>query len=93
MTDCIHTWTEVRRDERGSWCMHCGIKVWDVDTRPCEGCRHHERLLVGGSICLKRGGGVWADMRVTFRISEGSCWAAPAALSPVLKSAPQQPTE
>ena len=73
---CTHTITSGRKGERGSWCESCHIKVYDVDPRPCSGCSHYQRLLVGGSICNKHLMRVTPDMNVTFKITEGTCWTA-----------------
>ena len=64
---CSHSWTQ------NSVCMHCGTKVYAVDPRPCSGCASYSRLL-SGSICRKHLMGVSADMHVTFKITEGTCF-------------------
>ena len=73
MSECSHTITQGRAGEVGSWCCACGQKVYDVDERECGSCVHHSRL-IGGSICKKHLMAITVDMRVTFKISEGTCW-------------------
>lgn len=72
---CLHSWTQGRAGERGSWCCDCGVKVYDVDDRQCQNCAH-SRKLHDGTICHKHLMRVTPDMNVTFRIDEGSCWTA-----------------
>ena len=38
---CKHTVTQGRDGETGSWCIECGVKVWEVHDRPCIECRHY----------------------------------------------------
>lgn len=72
---CQHTMTQGREDERGNWCVACGVKVYEVETRECQHCAHHIGLL-SGSICSKHLMRVVPDMNVTFKIAEGSCWTS-----------------
>ena len=76
MTDCAHTWTQGRKGERGSWCCACSVKVYDVDERQCRDCTHSQKLLVGQTICNKHLMFVTPSMNVTFKIADGTCWAA-----------------
>ena len=76
MDECKHTITQGRKGERGSWCMACGVKVYDVDERPCKDCAHSSKLW-GGTICNKHLMSVTPDMHVTFKIADGTCWKAP----------------
>ena len=55
--------------------MSCGVKVYDVDERPCKDCAHSRKLL-DGTICKKHLMAVSPCMNVTFKIAEGSCWSA-----------------
>jgi hypothetical protein len=75
MDECKHTITKGRDGERGSWCVSCGAKVFDVDEKQCKDCAHYRKLL-DGSICKKHLMSVSPSMNVTFKIVEGSCWAA-----------------
>ncbi len=68
--------TQSRADEKGSWCIQCGRKVFEVDTRPCSGCAHFCSGL-NGSVCRRHLMRVVPDMLVTFKLSEGTCWTAP----------------
>lgn len=81
--ECIHTMTQGRKGERGSWCMACGVKVYDVDERQCQDCAH-SRKLFDGTICKKHLMGVPPSMNVTFKIVDGSCWTAKTGLSPAI---------
>lgn len=70
---CRHTITQGRKGERGSWCVACGAKVYDVDERQCKDCAHSSKLW-DGTICNKHLMRVTPDMNVTFKIADGSCW-------------------
>lgn len=70
---CSHTMTRGRIGETGGWCISCGEKVYDVDQRECAGCKHAKQLL-DGWICSKHLMRLPHDMRVTFKIAEGTCW-------------------
>lgn len=70
---CSHTVTQGRESHEGSWCLECGEKVYDVDERECKDCEFSSKL-IGGWICKKHLMVVTPDMRVTFKISQGSCW-------------------
>jgi hypothetical protein len=70
---CTHMTTQGRQGERGSWCCACGIKVYAVDERTCDGCAHAQHL-IGGWICNRHLMTIVPNMHVTYRISEGSCW-------------------
>lgn len=72
---CERGITQGRKGERGSWCVACGLKIYDVDDRQCKDCRHSQKLL-DGTICNKHLMRVAPDMNVTFRIVDGSCWEA-----------------
>lgn len=73
MSSCNHTVTQGRKGEGGSWCVSCGIKVYEVETRDCSGCIHYSRI-VGGSVCRKYLMVVVPSMLVTFAIECGTCW-------------------
>jgi len=75
MTECHHTWTQGRPEEKGSWCHDCGAKVLEVETRTCEGCEHCKAVFAG-SVCKKHLMAVSPDMLVTFKIANGTCWQA-----------------
>jgi hypothetical protein len=77
MDECKHTMTQGREGERGLWCCACGVKVYDVDEHQCQDCTH-SRKLWDGTICNKHLMRVTPDMHVTFKIADGSCWAARA---------------
>ena len=77
LVECQHPWTQGRKGECGLWCGVCGVKVYDVDERQCQDCTHSRKLL-DGTICNKHLMRVTPDMNVTFKIAEGSCWAARA---------------
>ena len=75
MDECKHTMTQGRKGERGSWCMACEVKVYDVDERKCQDCTHSQKLR-DGTICNKHLMSVTPDMNVTFKIADGTCWEA-----------------
>jgi len=72
---CACTVTQGREGERGSWCVDCGRKVYEVETRPCSGCRHYRKPF-GGSICVRHLMVVTPSMLVTFGVDDGTCWEA-----------------
>lgn len=91
MDECKHTFTQGRHGEKGSWCMHCEAKIYEVDDRPCKDCLHHRRLY-SGSICTLHLMAVTPEMRVTFKIQEGSCWRAKSTAETV-SATPPAPSE
>ena len=72
---CTHIMTQGRKGETGSWCVDCGIKVYAVDERECQGCQHSKNLL-DGWICSQHLMRITADMHVTFKIANGTCFEA-----------------
>ena len=72
--------TQGRAGEKGSWCVECGTKVFDVDDRVCGDCIHFipstDALGLSGvsGVCGQHLMRVTACMHVTYQISEGSCW-------------------
>ena len=76
VSECTHTITQGRQGETGSWCTHCGVKVFDVDAQECGDCASAKKL-VKGWICNRHMMAITTDMHVTFKISEGSCWTKP----------------
>lgn len=70
---CDHSRTQCRPGEPGSWCLICGVKVQDVETRPCRNCQHcHTRP--GGWLCVRHMMGVTPGLQVAYKIADGSCW-------------------
>lgn len=72
--DCIVT--QCRKGEKGSWCVKCGIKVYDVENRPCKDCKSFRNGSFGSfnSYCANKLMGVTSLMNVTFKIEEGTCF-------------------
>jgi len=64
---CKHTITV------GGSCRDCGVKVYDIETRECSGCKHASPN-IGWWICRKHLMSIAHDMHVTYKISEGSCF-------------------
>lgn len=73
MADCPHTVTRGRAGETGSWCDACGEKVWNVETRPCGGCKHYWRQFDYAG-CRKHMMRVSPNMLVTYAIAKGTCF-------------------
>lgn len=72
---CQHSMTRGKEGEKGLWCIACGEKVFEVDSRKCKDCMHSKEQL--GSvimICRKKLMGVLPEMNVTYKVIEGSCW-------------------
>lgn len=65
--------TQGRQGEKGSWCVACGRKVFEVETRPCSGCKHHSPL-PGGAICRQHLMRITPCMLVTYKTADGTCW-------------------
>jgi hypothetical protein len=76
VVSCRHTVTRGRENEKGSWCVDCGVKVFDVDERECKDCKHFFTRPFNYSGCRKHLMAVSPDMHVTYKIEDGSCWSA-----------------
>lgn len=76
MAICKHTVSQGRVGEKGSWCLACGEKVLEVETRVCRDCYYFKEI-VGGSVCKRHLMGVTPGLHVTFQIEKGTCWTAP----------------
>lgn len=66
-TGCHHTVT------KNNICVSCGEQIYDVETRPCEECKHYKKL-VDGSICRLHLMAVIPKMLVTYKLKDGSCF-------------------
>jgi hypothetical protein len=77
-TPCTHWMTQGRAGESGSWCCACGVQVYAVDDRECRGC-DHARQLFDGWVCRHHLMRITADLHVTYKLADGSCWTEPAA--------------
>lgn len=71
--ECHHTITMGRKGEKGSWCVACGEKVLEVETRPCESCAHYRKIFAG-AVCTRHHMAVSPIMLVTFKTAVGTCW-------------------
>lgn len=69
---CEHPATQGRDGEKGAWCIDCGAKVYEVETRPCGLCRHVKNIVYPS--CTKKLMAVSLTMHVTYAIADGSCW-------------------
>ena len=74
--DCDHMVTVGREGETGSFCIKCGIKVLEEETRKCSNCKHYKKLH-DGSICTKKLMSLIPDMFVTYKVDEGTCFEQP----------------
>lgn len=73
VVSCRHAVTKGRANEKGSWCVDCNEKIYDVDSRECKDCKHFfERINYTG--CKKHLMAVIPTMNVTYTIEDGSCW-------------------
>ena len=70
---CPHTVRKSADNSKLQICVDCGVAVSDVETRPCGGCAHFYHV-IGGNICRRRLSFVTAGLRVTFYLSEDSCY-------------------
>jgi hypothetical protein len=73
VSGCACIVTQGRKGEAGSWCVNCGVKVYEVEQHSCGNCAHHFRDVLG-STCLKKLMSIYPSMNVTYKISEGSCF-------------------
>lgn len=73
MKDCLHTSQRGREGETGSWCIDCGVKVYERETRECQGCKHYFSN-VGYTGCRKHLMAVTPGMKVNYKIIQGTCW-------------------
>ena len=73
LVKCSHTVTQGRSGEKGSWCVECGIKVYEVETRSCGDCKHCREVFRGYS-CDHHHMAVSKQMLVTFRVVDGTCF-------------------
>lgn len=73
VVSCNHTTTQGRNGEKGSWCVDCGIKVYEVETRECKDCKYFfKRPFFTG--CESKLMAVVPSMNVTYKLSEGTCF-------------------
>jgi len=73
-----HECTQGREGQTGSWCVKCGLKIYEVDPRECQHCAHFKDVGFPGqprAICTKHLMGVTRDMHVTYEITKGSCFS------------------
>jgi len=73
LVSCRHTTTRGRAGENGSWCVECGEKVYDVEERECQDCQSFFRT-INYTGCNTHLMAVSPDMRVTYKIENGTCW-------------------
>jgi hypothetical protein len=75
---CTHTRTMGREGETGGWCVGCGEKVYETETRECQDCKWFKDLGLHNRppICKKHLMGVFPQMHVYYNLQEGSCFEA-----------------
>jgi hypothetical protein len=66
--DCKHTITQ------NDLCTKCGEWVFATETKPCGECNRFKRKCDGWSYCMLKLMTVTKDMRVYYKIKEGSCF-------------------
>jgi len=75
MENCKHLATKGKDNENGSWCIDCGLKIYDVDINECQYCKHFKKLKIDNhTMCTKLLMAVLPDMHVTFKIVNGTCF-------------------
>lgn len=73
VSNCKRTISKGKEGEKGSWCVDCGKKVLEVDSRECKDCKHFfESVSYTG--CRKHLMAVTPGMNVTYKTEEGTCW-------------------
>lgn len=70
---CRHIVTKGIEGLSGSWCIECGEKIFDDESRECKDCIHFSDAS-GRGICKKHLMAVAPDMKVTYEIKRGTCW-------------------
>jgi hypothetical protein len=70
---CNHFATQGREGQKGSWCIECGVKIFEVDDRQCKDCKNFRTDMLG-SFCSKLLMSVIPSMNVTFKIEDGTCF-------------------
>ena len=73
MQECRHIVTQGKKGMKGSWCVDCGIKVYELEDRECKDCKHYFKNITGAG-CVKHLMRVVPDMHVTYKIKEGTCF-------------------
>lgn len=73
VVNCPHTVTRGKWGEKGSWCVECHEKIYEVDSRECKDCKHFFKS-INYTGCGKHLMAVIPTMNVTFKIKEGTCW-------------------
>jgi hypothetical protein len=56
--------------------MKCGLKIYEVDQRECQGCAHFKDMGAHQiPICTHHMMGVTRTMHVTYAIKDGTCFS------------------
>lgn len=71
---CKHTSTQGLDGESGGWCVDCGKKIYEVETRGCGDCKHCKDCGGNYHSCKPHLMRVTPDMRVTYKVEDGTCW-------------------
>lgn len=75
MEPCLHTEQTSRENEKGLWCVSCGLKVYQVEERTCGECKHSSSNGMNQiRVCDTRKMLVTDGLKVTYRVSEETCW-------------------
>lgn len=72
--ECKHTITQGRQNEKGSWCVDCGKKILEVETRQCKDCSRCSVLNSNIGLCREKLMHVTLNMHVTYSIEKGTCF-------------------
>ena len=74
---CLHSMTSGKEGEAGSWCVACGKKSLELETRGCQDCLHcKEQVGSVVQVCTKKHLGVMPSMKVAYKVETGTCWQA-----------------
>lgn len=71
----MHIVMFIKEGQPGTFCKSCGIKVLDIEPRPCKDCTRFKKV-AGGGICTKLLMAVIPEMNATYYISKGTCFEA-----------------
>ncbi len=71
--ECQCMLSDHRAGDSGSYCVECGRKTMETETRECQDCKHSKKL-IDGWICKYHLSSVCADMHATYDPKYGTCW-------------------
>jgi len=71
--ECSHCVTMHKENESGLFCVLCGDKIYEKEINRCCLCKYSKKLWLGW-VCKKKLMTIDPDMRILYKISDGSCF-------------------